>query len=131
MEIEIFTLADFAQDNQSKLTIVGTFDSIQAAKFPVQHPACSIATRLRFAESETGPHEFKLRLIDSQGREVIQPVKGNIQISHPAGIQVVSVNIVINFSQLQFEHAGRYSFELYIDDDWKTGLPLYLQEVRK
>ena len=30
MEIEIFTLADFAQDNNSKLTIVGTFDSINA-----------------------------------------------------------------------------------------------------
>ena len=45
MEIEIFTLSDFAQYNNSKLTIVGTFDSIKAKQFPVQHPAwdCSPA----------------------------------------------------------------------------------------
>jgi len=34
MEIEIFTLCDFAQDNSSKLTVVGTFDSIQSRQFP-------------------------------------------------------------------------------------------------
>lgn len=54
MEIEIFSLADFAQDNQSKLTVVGTFDSINALQFPVQHSSCSIACRLRFAAKEAG-----------------------------------------------------------------------------
>jgi len=34
MEIEIFTLCDFAQDNNSKLTVVGTFDSIHSKQFP-------------------------------------------------------------------------------------------------
>jgi hypothetical protein len=74
MEIEIFTLADFAQDNNSKLTIVGTFDSIQARQFPVQHPACTVACRMRFSIKETGSHEFKLRLIDTAGNEIIKPI---------------------------------------------------------
>ena len=65
MEIEIFTLADFAQDNQSKLTIVGTFDAIHSKQFPVTHPSCTIACRLRFAAKEAGSHDFKLRLIDA------------------------------------------------------------------
>ena len=129
MEIEIFTLADFAQDNHSKLTIVGTFDSINSKQFPVVHPACTIACRLRFAAKESGEHSFKLRLIDVNGKEIFQPVEGNINIGVPPNGQFASVNIVVNFNQLKFETAGRYSFELYIDGDWKSGLPLFLHQV--
>lgn len=129
MEIEVFTLADFAQDNHSKLTIVGTFDAIQSRQFPVAHPSCSIACRLRFGVKETGTHDFKLRLIDSEGKEILQPVEGNINIATPPNGQFSSVNIVINFNQLKFEKAGRYSFELYINGEWKTGLPLFLTQM--
>lgn len=128
MEIEIFSLADFAQDNQSKLTIVGTFDSINARQFPVQHSSCSIACRLRFAAKEAGDHSFKLRLINKEGVEVIRPVEGNIQIGKPEDRDLITINIVVNFNQLQFEKPGRYSFELYIDGDWKSGLPLFLNQ---
>lgn len=130
MEIEIFTLADFAQDNHSKLTIVGTFDSINAQQFPVQHPACSVACRLRFANKEAGQYDLKLRLIDAGGKEIIEPIRGNINIMEAANGQFSTINIVINFSQLQFEKPGRYSFELYLDDEWKSGLPLFLNEVK-
>ncbi len=129
MEIEIFTLSDFAQDNNSKLTIVGTFDSINVKQFPVTHPACTLACRLRFAAKESGSHDFKLRLIDAKGKETIQPIEGNINIGAPPNGQFTSINIVVNFNQLQFSEAGRYSFELYIDDDWKSGLPLFLNQV--
>ena len=129
MEIEIFTLCDFAQDNNSKLTIVGTFDSINAKQFPVQHPACAIACRLRFAVKEAGQHDFKLRMIDAAGKESIQPIEGNINIPAAPNGQIVSINLVVNFNQLQFTQPGRYSFELYIDGDWKTGLPLFLNQA--
>jgi hypothetical protein len=129
MEIEIFTLCDFAQDNNSKLTIVGTFDSIHARQFPVQHPACTVACRLRFAAKEAGDHDFKLRMIDSTGKECIQPIQGNINIPVPPNDQSVTLNLVFNFNQLQFPTPGRYSFELYLNGDWKTGLPLFLNQT--
>jgi hypothetical protein len=129
MEIEIFTLCDFAQDNNSKLTIVGTFDSINAKQFPAQHSACSVACRLRFAAKEVGEHSFTLRLIDSTGKEMIQPIEGNINIQASNKAQVVSINLVANFAQLQFPKADRYAFELYVDGDWKSGLPLFLNQV--
>lgn len=126
MEIEIFTLSDFAQDNNSKLTIVGTFDSIFAKQFPVQHPACAVACRLRFAAKETGTHNFKLRLIDSAGQEIINPIQGNISVVNPTNGQYSTVNVVVNFNQLQFNKPGRYSFELYLNEEWMSGLPLFL-----
>ena len=129
MEIEIFTLCDFAQDNNSKLTIVGTFDSINGKQFPLQHPACAVACRLRFGAKETGDHSFRLRLIDAAGKEVIKPIEGNINIGIPPNGQFASINMVVNFNQLKFETAGRYSFEMYIDEDWKSGLPLFLNHL--
>ena len=129
MELEIFTLADFAQDNNSKMTVVGTFDSIHTKQFPALHPACSVACRVRFAAKESGPHDFKLRLTDSDGKEIIQPITGNINVGVPPNGQVATINIIINFAQLKFEKAGRYSFELFIDDEWKSGLPLFLNQM--
>ncbi|HEY6504315.1 MAG TPA: hypothetical protein VIZ28_10100 [Chitinophagaceae bacterium] len=129
MEIEIFTLADFAQDNHSKLTIVGTFDSIQSKQFPCVHPSCTIATRLRFAAKEAGEHDFRLRLIDADGKEMIKPIEGTINISTPPNGQLMTINVVANFAQLKFEKPGRYSFELYLDGEWKSGLPLFLHKT--
>lgn len=128
MEIEIFTLADFAQDNNSKLTIVGTFDSINARQFPVVHPACTIACRMRFGAKESGEHAMRLRLINEEGKEIIQPIEGNMTIGTPVNGQVNTINVVINFNQLKFEKPGRYSFELYLNNEWKTGLPLFLHQ---
>ncbi|HPH33112.1 MAG TPA: hypothetical protein PLB49_14730, partial [Chitinophagaceae bacterium] len=99
METEIFTLCDFAQDNQSKLTIVGTFDSIQAPQFPVTHPGCAIACRLRFGVKETGDHEFKIQLTDSTGKDLLQPVTGVITVRPPVNGQFAAANIVLNFNQ--------------------------------
>jgi len=67
MEIEIFTLCDFAQDNNSKLTVVGTFDSINSKQFPYVHGNFSVACRLRFSEKEIGIRDMRLRFIDGKG----------------------------------------------------------------
>ncbi len=74
-------------------------------------------------------HDFKLRLINSDNKEVIQPAEGVINIPPPQNGQLSSINIVVQLNQLKFEKPGRYSFELYIDGDWKSGLPLFLNQV--
>ena len=124
METEIFTLCDFAQDNQSKLTIVGTFDSIYSASFPTAHSTCSIACRLRFSEKETGDHHFKIMLKDEREKDLVQPVTGIITVHPPVNGQFSAANIVLTFNQLRFEQPGRYSFILYVDEKWISGLPL-------
>lgn len=128
MEIEIFTLSDFAQDNGGRLTIVGTFDQIASKTFPATHPSCSLSCRLRFAAKEAGEHFFRLKLIDSAGNDLVTPIEGNINVNIPAQQQYAGLNIVVNLNQLKFEKPGRYSFELYINNDWKTGLPLTLHQ---
>src|SRR6185436_13003411 len=83
MEIEIFTLCDFAQDNNSKLTVVGTFDSIHSKLFPFVQQSFSVACRLRFSEKETGAHDMRLRFTDGKREEVIKPIEGQMNIVKP------------------------------------------------
>ena len=129
MEIEIFTLCDFAQDNSGKLTVVGTFDGIYSKQFPFVQANFSVACRLRFSEKEAGAHDMRLRFTDGDKQEFIKPIEGQINISKPQNGQYSAVNLVFNFNQVKFEKAGRYSFELYIDNDWSSGLPLLINKT--
>jgi hypothetical protein len=84
---------------------------------------------LRFSEKEIGEHHMRLRFIDVDGKELIQPIEGNMTIAKSQNGQYSAVNLVFNFNQVKFEKAGRYSFELYIDDDWSSGLPLFINKT--
>jgi hypothetical protein len=126
MEVEIFTLCDHAQDFNSKLVIVGTFDTIFSAQFPLTYSNFAIAGRLRFSNKEVGQHDFKIRLINAEGQEIIPNLEGNMGIQKNPLAEHSTVNFAINLNNLQFPQAGRYSVELYIDSEWKTGLPLIL-----
>lgn len=130
MEIEIFTLCDFAQDNSGKLTVVGTFDGINSKQFPFVQANFSVACRLRFSEKETGQHDMRLRFIDVNAKELLQPIEGKMNIPKPTNGQYTTINLVFNLSQIKFDKAGRYSFELYIDDEWTSGLPLFVNQVK-
>ncbi|GAA4338211.1 DUF6941 family protein [Flaviaesturariibacter amylovorans] len=125
MEIEIFTICDHAQDTGGKLFIIGTFDMLNAPSFPMVYPAFTIAGRMRFSRKETGEHSFRIRALDPQGKELIQSIEGQINIGEPpAFADYTSTNFVINLQQVKLEHPGTYTFELYLDDEWKTGLKL-------
>lgn len=131
MEVEIFTLCEYAHTYEgNKLTIVGTFDGIQARQFPVQHPSCSLAVKLRFADSEAGQHTLALRMVNEQGTSVFPDLEGNIDVGRPnVPGQHAAVAMAIHLNQIPFEKAGRYSFELHIDGEWRAGLPLLVSQV--
>ncbi|MEM7110330.1 MAG: hypothetical protein AAF519_19035 [Bacteroidota bacterium] len=126
MEVEIFTLSDYAENFNGKLTIVGTFDAINSSTFPVIQPICALSLRLRFSNKETGNHIVIIRLIDKNGKE-LNKIDGNLTVMNPMdGSNYSSVNLVMRFNNLKFEAEGQYSFELLINDEWLRGLPLKL-----
>ena len=55
---------------------------------------------------------------------MIPSIEGSINVSMPANNQYAAINIVGNLNQLKFEKEGRYSFELYLDDNWVSGFAL-------
>lgn len=126
MEIEIFTLADYAADyGNGKLVISGTFDTIFSQNFPTTHPNCTLVLRVRVANSEAGVHDFEIRPI---GLSKIEPLKGNINVAENKNADHTTINMVMNLNNLLFDKPGKHSFEFYFDGEFRSGL--YLHAVK-
>ena len=63
MDIEIFTLCDYAEAITGKLIIVGAFDTIFANKLPTNFPMCTVTARIRYHSSEGGDTAIQLRIL--------------------------------------------------------------------
>lgn len=128
METEIFTLCDYAQDFHGKLTIVGTFDSINAPALPVQIPNCSVATRLRFANNEAGSHSGYI-VFKHRDTPVIPQLNFNLTAAEgPVGYS--TSNLVLNIGNLRLNDPGKYTIELYLDGQWKSGLTFNVSRIK-
>jgi hypothetical protein len=129
MDIEIFTLCDFAQDMNRKLVIVGTFDTIFAHDVPAVHPTFSIAFRIRFdSKTENGKHTFKISFVNPDGKEFIPPVDGEFNVEVPPETESGIANFSISVVQFNLTAYGKYSVILALDGKEQKSLPLYIRK---
>lgn len=129
MDVEIFALCDAAADYGGKLSILGTFNQIQAKQFPAAHPHCAIALRIRFDQIEAGDHRVRISIIDEDGKAIGPSVDGNIGVRFPPNFTSVCANMVLNINGMKFEKPGRYSIDLAIDARQEKSLPLNVMQV--
>jgi len=129
MKMLIATICDAAADNQGKLGILGTFDTINARSMPVVIPLCSIALRFMFSKVEEGPHKIKISIIDEDGKPVIKSIEGGMTVRCPDGQISTTGNLVLNVQKLKFEKAGTYSIDVAVDGRQEVNLPLYVKLV--
>ncbi|WP_304224395.1 hypothetical protein [Gracilinema caldarium] len=130
MKVELYTLCDFAQENNGKLTIVGTFDTIVAKVFPMTHQSFALAVRLRFDIWELGLHSFKIEARDLDGNSYVQPVEGTLTIRDVGNASSV-VHLLYSFMDLKCKMPTVINFILYIDDKEITSTPLYIKAAAK
>ena len=128
MEIDIFTICDFAQDVNGKITIVGTFDVINAHKLPVIQSTFSIATRIRLSRNDPEQYSFRLSIIDTNNKEIIPPLEGKLNVPiHPTEKRR-GLNIVVGIGQLKFNAYGEYLVKLAINNKEIKSLPFTVKE---
>jgi hypothetical protein len=126
MEIEIFTLCDYAAEGQpGKLTIVGTFDTLHCQQVPVVHPNCSIAIRVRMANKDVGRHDLEIKFQSPSGQE-ISKIQGQLNTAPNPFTGYTTTNLVINFANLELKEVGKYTFELWLDGDFQSGLSMHV-----
>lgn len=131
MKLEIFSLCDAATADQSgKLNLLGAFDSLFAQQLPITHPACAIALRVRFEAAEEGAHSLEIRLSDSDGKPLMQPIKADIQIPSNPDPRSLARNFVLNFQQLKLPKFGEYAIDLLMDGKIMGSIPLYTVQVQ-
>jgi len=128
MNIEVFSLCDAATGDQGKLNMLGAFDTIWAAKFPVIHPQCTIALRIRFVSIEAGEHKVAVNFVDADGKHIIPPAKGAIRVGFVENQRTASTNLILNIQRLNIEKEGEYSIDLAIDGSIKASLPLLVKK---
>lgn len=126
METELYTIADYAVDNGGKLTIVGTFDTVFVQTLPAVHPGFMVL-KFRVANSEAGSHTIDIIGRDPNGKQVMA-VQGHTEVKVNPNYNYSSSSVVIPLA-MKLEMTGRYTFELNLDGEFRSGLSLHVVQV--
>jgi hypothetical protein len=126
VEVDLALLADAATiDASGKLNILGIFDHLSAASFPVRHPQMVMVLRFSAGVHEAGQHKVEIVLHDPDGHEVVR-VDGDMNLAPgPSGVaDGVHVPQILNMGGLVFPKAGRYGFDVRVDGEHHVTLPI-------
>ena len=126
MEIDLALLADAATiDASGKLNVLGVFDRINASEFPARHGRVALVLRFAAGLHESGEHEVEIVLRGPRDDEKVR-LDGTIQFG-PGPMQQggeIRVPHVLNLDGLVFDEAGRFSFDIRVDDEHLRSVPL-------
>jgi hypothetical protein len=124
MEVDYLVLADAAATAEGKHYIHGAaWDTLYAGSVPVQHPALSVAVRLRVPWGATNQaHRVQLNVVDADGRSILPdppgPLAGQVNVGRPAHLAPGDdqfLPLTFNIVGLQFGAFGTYSVVFEID----------------
>jgi hypothetical protein len=115
MKIPMAFLADEANISQEgKLNVLGVFDRIAAAEFPVVHPRMVFAFRVQ-AEFSDGGRSFPVTVRMVDGEETIL-FEANGEINPPTVPpgEFSTANQLFTLVGMQFNHPGVYRFQVSV-----------------
>ena len=124
MNIQVAVLCDAATDDNGKLNLLGSFDTIFTPQLPAVHPQCAVALRVTFNPGDEGPHKFKLNFVNADGHSIMPPIEIPVAVALPDDVHFLTRNFIINIQQLKFAEAGLYSVDVRLDDKSQAGIPL-------
>lgn len=93
------------------------------AGFPAVHPRTHLVLRVRGRRTEIGVHTIRIRFVDESGTELLGG-EGTVQFGEPpAGVMDVEAGAVLVFD-VPLPHPGRFAFEISLDGEAMTRVPL-------
>lgn len=124
MNIDLAVACDYAViDRYGKLSVLGIFSHIWVAKFPAIHPRLHLVLHLTGRRTEIGEHKVRICLRDQEGDEIIRG-DGTVSFAEPpAGVLEIAAGCILVFDA-PFRTAGEYCFEITVDDDLQTEIPI-------
>lgn len=128
MRTDIFTLAQGAIVLEGQLNIVGAFDRLSGAKFPLALNNIKLAIRLRHNATDIGEHNLEFRLIDDDGNVTARvPSKASLTGSDFQDAEEMGTAIALPIG-LRFHAPGNYRMELYADDELIGYTPIMVRQ---
>lgn len=129
MNIQVAVLCDAATDDNGKLNLLGSFDTIYARELPAIHPQCAVALRVTFLAGDEGKRKLKLSFVDADGRAIMPGIDIPVEVSLPEDMHFGTRNFIINIQQLKFETPGLFSVDLTLDGQPQASIPLLVKHV--
>jgi hypothetical protein len=123
-------LADEANISQEgKLNLMGIFDRISAATFPVMHPRMVFAFRVEAEFGDTGrAFPVRVTLEDDEGNVLFEAAGDLMAPPVPPG-EFATANQLFALVGVQFPRAGLYRFIVRLGDLEPHETPLFVQNA--
>ena len=132
MQVPIATLCDSAADDQGKMVIMGTFDSMISREFPAKFRQCSLALRLSANKEEAGEHTLAIRFLKADGSEVLKPIETKMEVKmQDGGVPFLTRNLILPLAGLEIPTSGLYRIEVAVDGQEAAVLNFAAVEVRQ
>ena len=124
MKIDLAVACDYAViDQYGKLSIMGIFQHVWVAKFPAVHARMHLVMRIKGKRTEIGQHAIDIQFTDGD-EKILLKGSGSVTLAEPpAGVLEIEAGAVLIFD-IPLPRAGRYQFEIRIDDQLETIIPL-------
>ena len=130
MQIEIFTICDFAQNYGDKLVLSGVVNRVLTGVVPSIGPALSVVVRTSYEPGEDGDKSFELSFLDSEGKEWLPKASLNSKVVVNPDHGIANTNLVITISQPVYRLFGCYSVILKTEAQTRT-LKLFVQQKKE
>jgi hypothetical protein len=131
MNIQVAVLCDAATEDNGKLNLLGSFDTIYAPQLPAVHPQCAVALRVTFMSGDEGARQLKLNFVNADGRAIMPPVEIPVAVALPDEVHFLTRNFIVNIQQLKFSEAGLYSVDVRLDEKSHGSIPLSVRLVER
>ncbi len=124
MDIAFALLADAANvSREGKLNILGAFDRINGAQFPLTWPSMVLVTRFIASAAEYGQEKsIEIITLDADGKR-LGAATGTMQVPSPEGGRALKINHILPMT-LTFPGPGEYSIEILVNGEPKAAVPL-------
>ena len=125
MDVAFALLADAANvSREGKLNILGAFDRIYGAQFPLTWPRMVLVTRFIASAAEYGQEKsIEIITIDADGKR-LGAATGKMQVPTPKSSgRALKINHVLPMT-VTFPGPGEYSIEILVNGEPKAAVPL-------
>ena len=129
MNIQVAVLCDAANEDSSKLNLLGSFDTIFAPQLPAVHPQCSVALRVTFMSGDEGQRKLALNFVNADGHAIMPPIEIPVAVALPDDAYFLTRNFIVNIQQLKFTEAGLYSVDIRLDGESRANIPLQVKNM--
>ena len=124
MQVQYAFLCDAAAESGGKVHALGIgFDRIAVSQLPAVHPRCVAVVRFAFTRADTGPHVFRLRVLNADGGDVAPSVEGRIDLGFGDDADRAHANMIVDLAHLEFRATGPHEVAATLDDRPFVTLP--------